>query len=62
MGNKLEPHGYDTGLRIVKINDIDQFRKHKISEYFDFIVDILEKPIDFKLERDFLKFILLNDN
>lgn len=31
-------------------------------EYFDFIVDILEKPEDFRLERDFLKFVFLNEN
>ena len=62
MGNKLEPHGYESGLRIIKINDKENFKDYRLSEYFDFIVDVMEKPIGFRLDRDFLKFILLNDN
>ena len=62
MGNKLEPHGYNSGLWILKINDTNQFKDFQITEYFDFIVDVLEKPSDFRLEWDFLKFILLNEN
>ncbi len=58
----MEPHGHVFGLRVTKINDKEQFQKYNIQEYFDFIVDVLEKPSDFKIERDFLKFIMLNDN
>ncbi len=47
MGNKLEPHGYQSGLRIIKINDKKSFEEEKIKEYFDFIVDILEKTANF---------------
>lgn len=31
MGNKLEPHGYESGLRIIKINDKEAFKQYQLS-------------------------------
>lgn len=50
------------GLRIIKIFEDSPAKQTDLCIYTDFIVDIGNKPEGFKLDRDFYKFVIMNEN
>ena len=59
MGNDQTNARY--GLRITKIQENSPASSLSLSPYFDYIIDILNKPPNFNLSSDFYKYIIENE-
>ena len=61
-GGNSKQNQTTSGLRVIKISPDSPVSKTDLKIFTDFIVDIKNKPINFKLEHDFYKYIIENEN
>lgn len=61
-GGNSKENQITSGLRVIKISEQSPISHTDLKIYTDFVVDIKNKPINFKLEHDFYKYVIENEN